>query len=50
MKFMLFLRAIQAEVTGVDQHQQNGVAERARKTIYNRIGPTLAYARLPSKF
>ncbi|KAI2767295.1 hypothetical protein CBS147339_9477 [Penicillium roqueforti] len=50
MKFMLFSRAIQAEVTGVDQHQQNGVAERARKTIYDRIGPTLAHARLPSKF
>ncbi|KAJ5350210.1 hypothetical protein N7541_007937 [Penicillium brevicompactum] len=50
MKFMLFSRAIQAEVTGVDQHQQNGVAERAHKTIYDRLGPTLAHARLPSKF
>jgi hypothetical protein len=50
MKFMLFSRAIQAEVTGVDQHQQNGVAERAHKTIYDRIGPTLTHARLPSKF
>ncbi|RDH26573.1 hypothetical protein BDQ94DRAFT_176291 [Aspergillus welwitschiae] len=35
MKFILFSRAIQAEVTGVDQHQQNGVAERAHKTIYD---------------
>jgi hypothetical protein len=50
MKFTLFSRAIQAEVTGVDQHQQNGVAERAHKTIYDRVGPTLAHARLPSKF
>ena len=50
MRFMLFSRGIQAEVTGVDQHQQNGVAERAHKTMYDRIGPTLAHARLPSKF
>jgi hypothetical protein len=50
MKFTLFSRAIQAEVTGVDQHQQNGVAERAHKTIYDRVGPTLAHARLPPKF
>jgi hypothetical protein len=50
MKFTLFSRAIQAEITGVDQHQQNGAAERAHKTIYNRVGPTLAHARLPSKF
>jgi hypothetical protein len=50
MKFMLFSRAIQAEVTGVDQHQQNGVAERAHKTIYDRVGPTLAHAKLQSKF
>lgn len=50
MKFLLFSRAIQAEVTGVDQHQQNGVAERAHKTIYDRVGPTLAHAKLPSKF
>ena len=40
MKFMFFSRAIKAEVTGVDQHQQNGVAERAHKTIYDRVGPT----------
>ncbi|KAJ5473962.1 hypothetical protein N7475_003528 [Penicillium sp. IBT 31633x] len=50
MKFTLFSRAIQAEVTGVDQHQQNGVAERAHKTIYDRVEPTLAHARLPPKF
>ncbi|KAJ5654904.1 hypothetical protein N7490_001907 [Penicillium lividum] len=50
MKFILFSRAIQAEVTGVDQHQQNGVAERAHKTIYDRVGPTLAHARLPPRF
>ena len=50
MKFILFSRAIQTEVTGVDQHQQNGVAERAHKTIYDRAGPTLAHARLPPKF
>jgi hypothetical protein len=50
MKFILFSRAIQAEVTGVDQHQQNGVAERAHKTIYDRVGPTLAHAGLPPKF
>jgi len=50
MKFTLFSRAIQPEVTGVDQHQQNGVAERAHKTIYDRVGPTLAYAKLPPKF
>ncbi|KAJ5829151.1 uncharacterized protein N7525_007404 [Penicillium rubens] len=50
MKFMLFSRAIHAEVTGVDQHQQNGVAERAHRTIYDRVGPTLAHARLPPKF
>jgi hypothetical protein len=50
MKFVLFSRAIQAELTGVDQHQQNGVAERAHKTIYDRVGPTLAHARLPPKF
>ncbi|KAJ5543823.1 hypothetical protein N7513_003404 [Penicillium frequentans] len=47
MKFLMFSRAIHAEVTGVDQHQQNGVAERAHKTIYDRVGPTLAHARLP---
>jgi hypothetical protein len=47
---MFFSRAIQAEFTGVDQHQQNGVAERAHKTIYDRVGPTLAHAKLPSKF
>jgi hypothetical protein len=50
MKFTLFSRAIQAEVTGVDQHQQNGVAERAHRTIYDRVGPTLAHAKLPPKF
>ena len=50
MKFTLFSRAIQAEVTGVDQHQQNGAAERAHRTIHDRVGPTLAHARLPSKF
>lgn len=50
MKFTLFSRAIQAEVTGVDQHQQNGVAERAHKTIYDRVGPTLAHAKLLPKF
>ncbi|KAJ5111782.1 hypothetical protein NUU61_001412 [Penicillium alfredii] len=50
MKFTLFSRAIRAEVTGVDQHQQNGVAERAHKTIYDRVGPTLAHAKLPPKF
>ncbi|CRG92846.1 hypothetical protein PISL3812_09917 [Talaromyces islandicus] len=50
MKFTLFSRAIQAEITGVDQHQQNGVAERAHKTIYDRVGPTLAHAKLQSKF
>lgn len=50
MKFMLFSRAIQAEITGVDQHQQNGVAERAHRTIYDKVGPTLAHAKLPSKF
>jgi len=50
MKFILFSRAIHAEVTGVDQHQQNGVAERAHKTIYDRVGPTLAHAGLPPKF
>ncbi|EDN03770.1 hypothetical protein HCAG_01635 [Histoplasma mississippiense (nom. inval.)] len=50
MKFTLFSRAIRAEVTGVDQHQQNGVAERAHKTIYDRVGPTLAHAKLPFKF
>jgi len=50
MKFTLFSRAIQAEVTGVDQHQQGGVAERGHKTIYDRVGPTLAHAKLPSKF
>jgi hypothetical protein len=50
MKFTLFSRAIQAEITGVDQHQQNGVAERAHRTIYDRVGPTLARARLPAKF
>ncbi|EKG09467.1 Integrase catalytic core [Macrophomina phaseolina MS6] len=50
MRFMFFSRAIQAEVTGVDQHQQNGVAERAHKTIYDRVGPTLAYAKLSTKF
>jgi hypothetical protein len=50
MKFILFSRAIQPEVTGVDQHHQNGVAERAHKTIYDRVGPTLAHAKLPSKF
>ncbi|KAJ5283470.1 hypothetical protein N7505_001450 [Penicillium chrysogenum] len=50
MKFILFSRAIQPEVTGVDQHQQNGVAERAHKTIYDRVGPTLAHARLSPKF
>jgi hypothetical protein len=47
MKFILFSLAIQAEVTGIDQ---NGVAERAHKTIYDQVGPTLASARLPSKF
>ena len=36
MKFMLSSQAIQAEVTGIDQQQQNGVAERAHKTIYDR--------------
>jgi hypothetical protein len=50
MKFTLYSRAIQAEVTGVDQHQQNGAAERAHRTIYDRVGPTLARAKLPSKF
>jgi hypothetical protein len=50
MKFILFSRAIRAEVTGVDQHQQNGVAERAHKTIYDRVGPTLAHAGLPPNF
>lgn len=50
MKFTLFSRAIQAEVTGIDQHQQNGAAERAHKTIYDRVGPTLAHAKLPPKF
>ncbi|KAI2867915.1 hypothetical protein CBS76997_10738 [Aspergillus niger] len=30
--------------------QQNGVAERAHKTIYDRIDPTLAHAGLPPKF
>lgn len=30
MKFLMFSRAIHAEVTGVDQHQQNGVAERCQ--------------------
>ncbi|OQD61512.1 hypothetical protein PENPOL_c016G05407 [Penicillium polonicum] len=50
MKFTLFSRAIHAEVTGVDQHQQNGVAERAHTTIYDRVGPTLAHTRLPRKF
>lgn len=50
MKFILFSRAIHAEVTGVDQHQQNWIAERANKTIYDRVGPTLAHARLPPKF
>ena len=50
MKFLMFSRAIHAEVTGVDQHQQNGVAERAHKTIYDRVGPTLAHASLPPKF
>jgi hypothetical protein len=50
MKFMLFSRGIQAEVTGVDQHQQGGVAERAHRTIYDRVGPTLAHAKLPFKF
>lgn len=50
MKFMLFSRAIQAEVTGVDQHQQNGVAERAHRTIYDRVGPTLAHAKLSTSF
>ncbi|KAI3056906.1 hypothetical protein CBS147353_11111 [Aspergillus niger] len=50
MKFILFSRAIQAEVTGIDQHQQNGVAERTHKTIYDRVGPTLTHAGLPPKF
>lgn len=50
MKFTLFSGAIRAEVTGVDQQQQNGVAERAHKTIYDRVGPTLAHANLPPKF
>jgi hypothetical protein len=50
MKFTLFSRAIQALVTGVDQRQQNGVAERAHKTIYDRVGPTLGHARLPRNF
>jgi hypothetical protein len=50
MKFTLFSRAIQAEVTGVDQRQQNGVAERAHKTIYDWVGPTLGHARLPRNF
>lgn len=49
MKFTLFSRENQAEVTEVDQHQQNGMAERAHKTIYDRTGPTLAHAKLPSK-
>ena len=35
---------------GVDQHQQNGVAERAHRTIYDRVGLTLAYTGLPYKF
>ncbi|KAK7177315.1 hypothetical protein PSPO01_16638 [Paraphaeosphaeria sporulosa] len=47
MKYTFFSRAIQADVIGVDQHQQNGVAERAHKTIYDRVGPTLAHAILP---
>ena len=50
MKFMLYSRAIQAEISGVDQHQQNGVAERAHRIIYDRVGPTLAHAKLPAKF
>ena len=50
MKFVLFSRAIKAEVTGVGQHQQNGVAERAHRSIHDRVGPTLAHARLPAKF
>lgn len=50
IKFILFSRAIHTEVTGVDQHQQNRVAERAYKTIYNRVRPTLAHTRLPPKF
>jgi hypothetical protein len=47
MKFILFSLAIQAEFTGIDQ---DGVAERAHKTIYYWVGPTLTNARLPSKF
>ncbi len=35
MKFILFSRAIQAKVTGVNQHQQNSVTKRAYKIIYN---------------
>ena len=50
MKFVMFSRAIHAEATGVDQHQQNGVAERAHRTIYDRVGPTLAHTGLPYKF
>lgn len=50
MKYTLFWRATQADVTGVDHHQQNGVAERAHKTVYDRVGPTLARARLPFRF
>lgn len=35
MKFTLFSQAIQAEVTDVDQCQQNGMAERAHRMIYD---------------